>query len=146
MNAFIRLLMTNTLVRFFVKHWKWLLPTVVAAWTVFGILFALSVLHSMRSSPVSQKGLDLVRSNQTVITALGEPIEPGFLVSGRIREDLHEGQANLHIPVSGPNGSGYMHAQGEKKMGRWKLTGLYVQITGSDDLIPVIAEDAGSEP
>ena len=89
---------------------------------------ALIVFSAMRSTGVYKDALERARANSAVIEALGSPITEGFLVSGNTNVNGASGEANLSIPISGPNGKGTIYVAANKSLGRWNYSGLVVEI------------------
>jgi Cytochrome oxidase complex assembly protein 1 len=110
------------------RNWKWALPVgcvtplVLCGGLVGGILFL--VIGTLKSSDVYSGALSRAKADQHVRTAIGEPIEPGYFVTGSIDISGNSGYANLAIPVSGPKGRGTIHAVAKKVDGRWKYSKL----------------------
>jgi len=126
----------------FGRNWKWFVPVgclsiVVAAGAVVaaGVYF---VFGTIKSSDVYQQALAKARSNQAVVRELGEPIEPGWLVSGTINVRDDSGNADLRIPVSGPKKSGAVYATAIKKQGKWDISTLEVEIEGETKRINLL--------
>jgi cytochrome oxidase complex assembly protein 1 len=126
----------------FGRNWKWFVPVgclsivaVVCAVVAAGAYF---VFGTIKSSDVYQQALAKARSNQAVVGELGEPIEPGWLVSGTISVRDDSGNADLRIPVSGPKKSGAVYATAIKKQGKWDITALEVEIEGETKRINLL--------
>lgn len=97
---------------------------------VFGII---------KNSDVYQDTLATAQSNPAVIEALGEPVEPGFSMSGSININNGVGDADISFPVSGPKASGKIHAVAEKPAGSkaWNYTTRELRLDGRDEVIPL---------
>jgi len=93
---------------------------------------------SIKSSYVYQQAMTKTRSNAAVIRELGEPIKPGWLVSGQVSVNEASGQADLSIPVSGPNKSGTVYVSATKKMGKWSFSALEVEVEGESKRINLL--------
>lgn len=126
----------------FGRNWKWFIPTgclslVVMAGAVVaaGVYFAFG---SIKSSYAYQEAMAKTRSNADAIRELGEPIESGWLVSGRIEINDSSGKADLSIPVSGPKKSGKVYVLAAKRMGQWNLSGLELKIEGESKRINLL--------
>jgi hypothetical protein len=70
-----------------------------------------------------------------VVDALGEPIEPGWYMSGSINVSGSSGEADIMIPISGPRGTGRIYAVATKSAGRWSYEILEVEIDGQPERI-----------
>ena len=79
------------------------------------------------------------RSNAAVIRELGEPIEEGLLPSGSINVNGASGNADLSIRVSGPKKSGKVYVVAVKKLGKWDISALEVEIDGESKRINLLA-------
>ena len=77
------------------------------------------VFGMMKSSEPYKHALSVARSDTTVTSMVGVPLEPGMFVSGSINLVNDAGNADLHIPISGPNGSGSIHVVATKSSGVW---------------------------
>ncbi len=60
----------------------------------------------IKSAEPYQQSIAAVEGNAEAIEALGEPIKPGFFISGNISTNNGVGEADFTIPVSGPKGKG----------------------------------------
>src|SRR5262245_52474794 len=126
----------------FGRNWKWFIPVgclsiVMAAGAVVaaGVYF---VFGAIKSSDVYQQALTRVRSNPAVVRELGEPIEPGWLISGSINVSNDSGNADVRIPVSGPKKSGAVYATAIKKQDKWDFSALEVEIDGETKRINLL--------
>ncbi len=108
----------------------------------FGAAFGAVVFgfNSMKSTAVYQHALTTATSNPEVINALGEPIEAGLLLTGSINVSDEAGDANLTIPISGPNGKGYVYLEAIRTTGDWDFHILEVEIEGSSGRINLMSE------
>eukprot|EP00913_Durusdinium_trenchii_P023312 g21890.t1 len=75
-----------------------------------------------------------------VVAALGEPMEPGFLVTGQVNLNNDAGNANLSYKVSGPDGVGTVHVIATKARGKWTFRTLDVRIHSTGTHINVLAD------
>jgi hypothetical protein len=89
---------------------------------------ALIVFSAMKSTDVYKDALERAKANPEVIEALGPPITEGYLVSGNTNVNGASGEANLSIPISGPNGKATIYVAAIKSLGRWNYSGLVVEI------------------
>ena len=72
------------------------------------------------------------------LQALGEPIEPGFMPSGSINISGPSGNADLAIPISGPQGSDTIYLVATKEAGRWNFSLLEVEIKEQSERINLL--------
>jgi hypothetical protein len=123
----------------FGRNWKWVVPlgcfSVIAAFVAFvaGIVFV--AFGVVRSSDVYQYALQRASSNEAVVEALGEPVEPGWYLTGSIQVEGASGQADISIPLSGPTGKGTLFASARKTGGRWEYSVLEVLVAGREEPI-----------
>ena len=124
------------------RNWKWFVPVgclglLVMAVAGVALLVAL-VFGIIKSSDVYKESLTQTQASAPVREILGSPIEPGFLVSGSINISGPSGNADLAIPISGPNGSGTIYAVATRSAGRWTFTTLDVEIEGREPRISLM--------
>ena len=99
---------------------------------------ALIVFSAMKSTDVYKDALVRAKANSAVVEALGSPITEGFLVSGNTNVNGASGEANLSIPISGPNGKGTIYVAASKSLGRWNYSGLIVEIAKTHQRIDLL--------
>jgi len=73
----------------------------------------------MKRSEPYQDSLQLVSQSPQVIEGIGEPIEPGFFVTGSIQLSNNDGEAQLNYSISGPEGKALILVEGTKTGGQW---------------------------
>src|SRR5262245_37996126 len=98
-------------------------------------MIILLVFGAIKKSDVYLHALAKVQASEEVRALLGEPIEPGFFVSGNISVSDSSGTADLAIPVSGPKGSATIHVVAKKVAGEWEYSTLEVAPRGSESRI-----------
>lgn len=111
---------------------------VVCLCAAFITLIVGIVFGAIRSTDVYQEALQRARNDPAVVEALGEPIEPGWWVTGSIETTGNLGDADFTIPISGPNGSGRLYAVARKSGGPWEFFRLEVAIDGRSDRINLL--------
>jgi hypothetical protein len=123
----------------FGRNWKWVVPvgcfSVIAAFVAFLAGIFLVVFGFLRSSDVYQYALARASSNDAVVEALGEPVEPGWYLTGSIEVQGASGQADVSIPIAGPRGKGTIFVSARKTAGRWDYQVLEVEIEGREERI-----------
>jgi hypothetical protein len=126
----------------FGRNWKWFVPVGCLSIVLMIVVFIAAIVYfafgTIKSSVVYQEAITKTRSNAVVIRELGEPIEPGWLISGRINVNESSGNADLSIPVSGPKKSGTVYVVATKKMGKWDIYGLEVAVEGESKRINLL--------
>ena len=125
------------------RNWKWVVPagclTPVLVCGGFVALILTLVFGMIKSSPPYTESLAAVKANAEAQQELGNPIEPGFFVTGGIETSGDSGDADITYAVSGPNGSGTVHAVADKAAGQWTFTTLELAIEATGqriDLLP----------
>ncbi len=110
-----------------------LLITLVVVGFVGGIFFL--IISSFKSSSVYAEAMEAARSDPAVTSALGTPIDAGWLITGSLSEQGISGNADLVIPISGPRRGGTLYASAYKANGVWHFYTLAVQVDGDSELI-----------
>jgi len=132
----------------FGRNWKWLLPVgcllpFVAVGGCVAVL-VVGVFGALKASDAYNLSLAAVRADEQVKAALGDPIEPSFLVSGNIHVSTEGSDADVHYDISGPNGRGTVHAVAIKEAGSWTFRTLVVE-TANGENIDVLERQRGRE-
>ncbi len=120
------------------RNWKWALPVgcllpILVCGGGFAVLFLAifgAVSGAVKSSEPYQEAMSRARANPEVVAALGEPIEPGWMISGNISVSGPSGNVDVSIPISGPKGSGTLYVVGTRAAGRWQYQTMDVEIPG----------------
>jgi hypothetical protein len=124
------------------RNWKWFVPagcfSILVLFVAFVGSIALIVFSAMKSTDVYKEALARAEAHPSVIEALGSPIKEGFLVSGNTNVNGASGEANLSIPISGPNGKGTIYVAASKSLGRWNYSGLVVEIAKTHQRIDLL--------
>jgi hypothetical protein len=128
------------------RNWKWFVPVGCLSMLLLFVVFvgsvALIVFSAMKSTDVYKDALERAKANSAVIEALGSPITEGYLVSGNTNVNGASGEANLSIPISGPNGKGTIYVAAIKSLGRWNYSGLVVEIAKTHRRIDLLQAPA----
>lgn len=93
-----------------------------------GVSLFSGVIGLIRSSEPYTHAVATAKADQRVVNALGEPIQEGWLPSGKINYGSNQSTANLTIPLSGSHGSGRIVVLAKKLNGPWQYSTLKVQI------------------
>lgn len=114
------------------RNWKWFVPVgclgsliILAGFIVMIIFF---VFGMMKSSDAYKYAVVKAKAHPSVQKAIGSPIEEGMFVTGNVNVSGSSGQADLSIPISGPNGKGTIYVVAAKSAGRWKFSTLVVEV------------------
>ncbi len=116
----------------FVRNWKWFVPVgflgslIVLA--CFVLLLITIIMGFLKSSDVYKSALEHARADSIVQEILGTPIEEGMFATGNIDISGSSGNADLAIPISGPNGKAKIYAVATKSAGLWTFSVLIVEI------------------
>jgi hypothetical protein len=126
------------------RNWKWAVPVgclggllLMAAVGAGIVVFCLGLLKSSRAY---SEGVELARHNQKVVGLLGEPIQAGWMVSGAITVSGPSGNADLAIPLYGPQQEGTLYVVGHKVGGKWAFDQAVVKIDGHAETIDLLAK------
>ena len=106
-------------------------------------LFAI-VEGSIKKSDAYTQALARARSNPGVMDKFGQPLQPGWFISGNIQVSGPSGNADLSIPITGPKAKGTIYAVARKSAGRWQFETLEVEAEGEQErinLLPFAAPD-----
>jgi hypothetical protein len=109
---------------------KWSLigcGVVVVLIAAFCAVIVVFVFGAMKHSNVYKGAVERAQNDPRVKAALGEPVETGWWVSGSVHVDNGSGNGELTIPLSGPKGSGKLHAIATLENGDWKYERLSVK-------------------
>lgn len=123
------------------RNWFWALPggclgclglTLGGCALLVGGLFG-----AVRTSTEFQQVISQIESDPRVVEELGEPIEAGWFFQGNIQVNDDQRVVDIKVPISGPNGNGFMHVAGEEIAGEWRFDTLEVEFAsgGSVDLL-----------
>ena len=131
------------------RNWKWFVPVTLVCMLLFGAgviaLVVTLVMGTVKSSTPYTKALAQAKADPAVIAELGSPIEAGWYVTGNISTSGQNGNAELSIPIHGPNKSGTLHVVALKSamvegMEDWKITKLEVVVPGRTQPIALRTE------
>ncbi len=114
-----------------------LLAGLAFAALVVGCIAAIALLINtgFKSSAVYQEAMQAAQSNPRVIAVLGEPIREGFPIMGSIETAGLSGEADLRIPIRGPEGRGMLQASARRQGGVWVYYTLAVYIPSTGEVI-----------
>lgn len=124
------------------RNWKWLVPTgclgLILIVVIFVVAIVMLVFGAMKSSDVYQEAVRRAKADDAVVRELGTPVEAGWMVSGSVNVENDGGEADLKIPVSGPNKSGTIYAEATRKGGAWQYSVLEVEVEGGAERIDLL--------
>ncbi len=124
------------------RNWMWFVPTgclaILVLFAVFVGGIVMLVFGAMKSSDAYESAVTRAKASPEVAAALGTPIEEGLFVSGKVNVEGSSGEADLTIPISGPNGKAKVYAVATKRAGRWTYSTLEVAIDGRDERVNLL--------
>lgn len=100
---------------------------------------------AFKSSDAYTKSLAAVRADPQVQAVLGEPMEPGLLVTGHISVNSSGGYARIAYNVSGPEGAGTVYVVAYKEAGQWVFQTLAIKVKATGERIDVPTIQAPAE-
>jgi hypothetical protein len=133
----------------FARNLWWLLPTAILVVVVpIGCCVGIFVwlIGSLKSSEPYQMALERVRADRQVIEKLGEPVEasdwiPTGNFSHHVNNGVASGEVTFDFNVSGPKGTGRVHAEAVCQNGKWRLRLLQVTPEGGGEIVTLPNED-----
>ncbi len=118
------------------------MPTVIGVPILLFALFIVGIFSlvsgMMKSSKPYQHAVSMASHDSRVIARLGEPITSGWYASGNINVSTDAGNADLSIPLKGPQGRGTVYVVAKKAAGIWSYERLEVEIEGAPDRINLL--------
>jgi hypothetical protein len=112
---------------------------------VFIAAIVLLVFGAMKSSDVYKTAVSRAKTDSRVTEAIGTPIKEGWVVGGHTEVSGGSGQADLTIPIHGPNGQATIYATATKSAGEWQYSKLIVKIKNTGDQIDLTEEANDTE-
>lgn len=129
------------------RNWKWFVPVGCLGLIVISIGFVtiifFLVFSLIKSSDVYKEAIAIAEAHPLVQEAIGTPIEAGTFVSGNINTSGPSGEADLAIPISGPNGKGTIYAVAVKSAGQWDFSTLVVEIKETGERLELLNSQQG---
>lgn len=118
-------------------------------WTISGLILVLVVLPalffvitgSMKHSDAFNMSLGELQNNPEIIALIGQPIEPGFLVTGSISSGTGSGKALLNYSIKGPKGEAEVQVAAIKEIDGWHIKELLVYSEGQENLFTIISSE-----
>ena len=124
------------------RNWKWFVPVgclgALVLFAGFIVLIMCLVFGMMKSSDAYKDAVARARAHPSVQKTIGTPIEEGMFITGNINVSGPSGQANLSIPISGPNGKGRIYVVAAKSAGQWTFSTLVVEIKETKQRIDLL--------
>ena len=120
-----------------------MIPFIVVGAVLVLVLFVGGILAivfaAIRNSEPYKHAVAAAMSDARVVRKLGQPIQPGWLVTGSIRTSGSSGSADLEIPLRGSLNQATLYVQATKAAGLWQYRTLVVEVQGGlgrIDLLP----------
>ncbi len=127
----------------FQRNWLWAVPSgcvglLLCCTLAVGGMFAV-ISTTIRNTEVFTQAMQTLESDPRALDALGSPIEAGWLIQGNVstefRNGVQAGEADLSVPVSGPNGSGQLIVSAEDFGSGWEYRRLELQVDSTGETI-----------
>lgn len=139
------------------RNWLWVVPTgcltAIVVVVAIPVLLVVLVFGFLKSNNAYTGSLAIVEADAAVQSALGMPIEAGWLVSGSINVSGGSGDADLSYDVAGPQGRATVYVTAQRQAGTWQYDSLRVHLHADDrelDLLapagPAVTPLPGSSP
>lgn len=124
------------------RNWKWVVPVaggILLVGITCAVLLFMILFGALKSSDVYQMALKEAQSNPDVVRVLGEPVKPGWWLSGLINVSGSSGHANLTVPISGPREAGTLYIVATKTAGQWQFSTLEVAVADQAEHINLLS-------
>jgi len=126
------------------RNWKWFVPVgclgSLVLFAGFITLIMCFVFGMMKSSDAYKDAVSRAKAHTAVQKSLGTPVEEGVFVTGNININGPSGQANLAIPISGPDGKATVYVVAAKSAGQWTFTTPVVELKETKQRIDLLAQ------
>ncbi|MFC4635149.1 cytochrome c oxidase assembly factor Coa1 family protein [Dokdonia ponticola] len=132
------------------RNWKWVVPvggclTLIILFIAFLATVIFGATKMMSGSEPYQDSLTKAQQNEQVIELLGEPIETVGIMQGSISFSNNDGDADIRIPIKGPNGEGIIYVVAEKRNDVWTYSEQEVRIDQNNEVIDLLNEGLDQE-
>ena len=126
------------------RNWKWFVPTgcvtLIALFAIFIFSVFFAVTGIMKQSTPYTDAFTAAQNNAEVIAVLGEPLEQSGMLQGNISIQNNTGEANISIPIEGPNGKAIIYVIGTKYSDEWTYDKMTILIKSSQQTIDLLEE------
>ena len=123
------------------KNWKWLVLVLATGCVAFPVGLVVMVFGLIKNMTPYKVAVQEAAKDQRVIELIGDPIEPGWWVSGSTETSSGKGSADLTIPVSGPNGRMTIYVEAQKTAGAWTYETIIAESEDSQQRINLLPID-----
>jgi len=129
----------------FARNALWVVPVgcigLLAVLAAFAGLVLTIVMGGMKSTDAYHEAVERAKASPQVHTALGEPVKIGWFISGNVHVSGPSGDAELSVPLSGPQGKGTLYVTARKRAGHWQYEVLEVAVEGKPQRIDLMSEN-----
>lgn len=109
---------------------------VILALGIFVAAIVGVVMASLRNSEPFQITLDAAKNSAEMRQAVGEPMTIGWIMTGNVKYNGGEGEADVYVPINGPSGSAYVHTVGRKAAGNgWDFSQMTAVVEGTGQTV-----------
>jgi len=122
------------------RVWGWVGAGLYIGGISFVAAFLFFIGGIMKGTDAYQISFDQIIHNPQVIGAIGEPIEPGFFVSGKVNIQGQTGYADISYSLTGPKAEATAYVRAEKEMGQWLFQRIIVEIEPDKRRIVLVEE------
>ena len=123
------------------KNWKWLVLVLATGCIAFPIGLIVMIFGLIKNTTPYKVAVQEAETDQRIIELIGEPIEPGWWVSGSTETSGGKGSADLMIPVSGPDGRMTIYVEAQKSAGAWTYETIIAESEDSKQRINLLPID-----
>jgi hypothetical protein len=127
------------------RHWKWAVVLGCLGLVILVAMFVGTILtiveHSFQHSDAYIYAVTQARTNPLVGKKIGSPLKVGWLATGNINISGPSGNANLGIPIAGPQGRGTIYVVAKKSAGTWQFETLQVEVAGEQQRIDLLPQE-----
>ncbi len=102
-------------------------------------------MNYLKESAPYKTATTLAQNNPQVQEILGDNIQPGWAIQGKMAIENNDGSVDMSIPLTGSKGSGRVHIRGTAVGDEWHYDEIYFTSDSGQDRIDLI-EDAGTRP
>lgn len=124
------------------RNWKWFVPVgclgSLAFFAGFIVLIMCLVFGLIKSADPYKDALAKAKAHPSVQKIIGTPIEEGIFITGKINVSGSSGQADISIPISGPDGKATIYVVATKSAGQWTFSTLSVEIKDTRQRIDLL--------
>jgi hypothetical protein len=102
--------------------------------------FVYGIFALMRNSDSYQEAVRRAQEHQEVRQVLGEPVEPGWYLTGSVSSGQGTGQAKLRIPLSGPLGRGTLVVESRTEAGQLRFRVLTLEVSATRERLNLLRD------